>query len=232
MVWLCGVDGVKSRWCVVLRNLETDELRARVASFAELLTVPEQPAIVAVDLPIGLPDVTPPGGRACDRLARKIIGGRAACSVFSPVGRRALVAASRAEADRLNRAGGGIGIGAQAWGLAKKLVEVDAAMTPALQQIFHEVHPELSFCEMAGRPLGFGKKTRDGARQRRHALIAQGFPESFVMTKAAELRIPQDDFLDACAALWSARRIYQESAKRIPEMIEHDARGLEMAIWY
>src|ERR1700704_3744479 len=110
MTWLCGVDGFKSQWCAVLKNIDTYELRARVVPFQDLLNFPENPTIVAVDLPIGLPDVTPPGGRTCERLARKIVGAHRASSVFSAVGRVALTAASRAEADRLSRAAGGIGI--------------------------------------------------------------------------------------------------------------------------
>jgi predicted RNase H-like nuclease len=231
MTWLCGVDGFKSKWCAVLRNLDTSEFSVRVVPFQDLLILPENPAIIAVDLPIGLPDVTPRGGRTCDRLARELLGARRA-SMFSAVGRLALAAVSRAEADRLNRAAGGIGIGAQAWGLAKKLLEVDALMTTMRQQIIREVHPELSFREMTGRPLDHGKKTPAGQRERMEALISRGFPTSFVQTGPASLRIGRDDFLDACAALWTAERIYRGTAKRIPAMVECDVRGLDMALWF
>jgi predicted RNase H-like nuclease len=101
MVWLCGVDGFKSQWCAVLRNLDTNEFRVRVVPFRDLLSLPENPAIVALDLPIGLPDVTLPGGRTCERLARKIVGGHRARSVFSAVGRVALAAASISKLKRL-----------------------------------------------------------------------------------------------------------------------------------
>jgi predicted RNase H-like nuclease len=231
MVWVCGVDGFKSQWCAVLRNCDTGEFRARVETFQALLNLPENPAIVAVDLPIGLPYVTRQGGRTCERLAREIVGAHRACSVFSAVGRGALAAPSRAEADRLSRARGGIGIGAQAWGLAKKLSEVDAVMTPALPRVIHEVHPELSFRVMAGRPLDYSKKNCEGERERIAALIAGGFPEQFVRTVPEGLRAGRDDFLDACAALWTARRIYEGTAKHIPDIIERDARGLAMAMW-
>ncbi len=128
MVWICGVDGFKSQWCAVLRNLDTNEFRVRVVSFQELINLPENPTIVAVDVPIGLPDVTKSGGRTCERLARKLVGPSRACSVFSAIGRLTLAAPSRIEADKISRTNGGIGIGAQAWGLAKKLLEVDGVM--------------------------------------------------------------------------------------------------------
>jgi predicted RNase H-like nuclease len=232
MVWICGVDGFKSQWCVVLKNLKKVEFCVRVVSFQVLLKLPENPVIVALDLPIGMPDVTPPGGRTCERLAREILGQRRACSVFSVVGRSALVAGSRAEADRLSRASGGIGIGAQTWGLAKKLLEVDAVMTKQRQQVISEVHPELSFRAMAGRPLDHGKKTRAGEQERITALIGAGFPEFFITKMPIEVRVRYDDFLDACAALWTAERIYRGTATRIPAIVERDARGLDMAMWY
>jgi predicted RNase H-like nuclease len=88
MVWVCGVDGFKSEWCAVLRRIDTMEFRARVVTLRELLSLSEDPKIVALDLPIGLPDITLPGGRSCERLARSLLGWRRARSVFSAVGRR------------------------------------------------------------------------------------------------------------------------------------------------
>ena len=61
------------------------------------------------------------------------------------------------------------------------------------------------------------------------ALIAVGFPEQFVRTVPEGAK--RDDFLDACAALWTAARIYRDTAKRIPAIIERDARGLDMTMW-
>jgi predicted RNase H-like nuclease len=232
MAWVCGVDGFKSQWCAVLRNLDTDDFRARVGPFQDLLSFPENPAIIAVDIPIGLLDVTPPGGRTCEHIARKLVGAHRACSVFSTTGRSALKAASRPEADRISREAGGIGIGAQAWGLSKKLREVDDVMDSQRQHIIREVHPELSFCKMAGRQLDYGKKSREGESERIEMLISAGFPASYVRTMPPRLRVGRDDFLDACAALWTAGRIFLGTAMRIPEIIERDARGLDMAMWF
>jgi predicted RNase H-like nuclease len=232
MVWLCGVDGFKDEWCAVLKNLDTGEfVPLRLGPFAKLLAFPEHPAIVAVDVPIGLPEVTLSGGRSCDRRARECLRPRRASSVFSPLGRSLLTLSCRLEADRLSRANGGIGIGAQAWGLRKKLKEVDTVMTAAHQQTVHEVHPELSFQEMLGRPLDHGKKTVLGEHERVTALIGVGFPETFLRETPGP-RVGRDDFLDACAALWTAGRIYRGIAKRIPDFPECDSRGLDMAIWF
>jgi predicted RNase H-like nuclease len=230
--WLCGVDGFKGAWCVVLKNADEGEFRFDVVPFRSLLELAERPSVIAIDVPIGLPDVTQQGGRTCDSLAPAIVGRYRACSVFSPVGRIALLANSRPEADKLSRAKGGIGIGAQAWGLAKKLQEVDALMSPVRQQIIREVHPELSFHQMLGRRLSPSKKTPNGKQERIAALVKQGFPQSFVREVPRGLDVRLDDFLDACAALWTAERIYQGTAKRIPKTVERDSRGLDMAMWF
>ena len=232
MAWVAGVDGFKSQWCVVLLNIDTKELRVRVVpSFAGLLSLIEGPAVVAVDIPIGLPEYASPGGRACERGARRVLGGRAS-SVFSAVGRAVLNESDRANADRASRAAGGLGVGAQAWGLAAKLREADEAMSSQHQTVVHEVHPEVSFWAMSGRvPMPFGKKSAEGEQARQTALIRAGFPREFILGMAAHLRVGRDDFLDACAAAWTAKRIATGSAERFPNTPALDARGLDQAIW-
>jgi len=91
--------------------------------------------------------------------------GRRASTVFSALGRACLKGASRLEADHLNREAGGVGIGAQAWGLSKKLREVDLAVTADAQRTIYEVHPEVSFWAMNGKtPTLHSKKTAEGER--------------------------------------------------------------------
>ncbi|MCJ2086451.1 DUF429 domain-containing protein [Methylobacterium sp. E-005] len=233
MPWIAGADGFKSQWCVVLQNVESGELRARICpSFAGLLTLAEKPSVITVDIPIGLPEVTRPGGRLCEQQARKILGSRAS-SVFSAVGRAALRAHSQVEADQISRDAGGLGVGAHAWGLAEKLREADAVMTPERQHLVREVHPEVSFWAMNGRsPLPAGKKTLEGMLGRMDALEAEGFPSTFVRQLPVGLRVGRDDFLDACAALWTARRISAGLAERLPEQLDLDSRGLDQAIWF
>ena len=232
MVWLCGVDGFKEKWRAVLGNFTAGEVRLLDRPLNEILDLPERPVIITVDVPIGLPEVTLPGGRTSDRLARHLLGARSR-SVFSPIGRICLPMDDREKASRLSIKRGGIGIGVQSWGLKKKLLEIDRLMTPAKQQIVREVHPELSFYEMnGGHPVIQSKKTLDGERRRVSALTHAGFPETF-LAPLSTLRSGRDDFLDACAALWTADRIYRGIAKRIPhtEEAEFDGRGLDMAIW-
>ena len=66
--WVAGVDGCPAGWLVVLRRL-ADPACARahlVRRFADVLELSEAPRIIAVDMPIGLPERSGIGGRRCD----------------------------------------------------------------------------------------------------------------------------------------------------------------------
>lgn len=231
MTWIAGVDGFKARWFVVLLEVETRNLQARIiANFSDLLALDEQPTIIAVDIPIGLPEVAQPGGRACEQQARARLGLRRS-SVFTAVGRNALSAATRAEADRQSRGAGGIGIGAQAWGLAQKLRDADAAMSPESQRVIHEVHPELCFWAMNRQvPMNASKKTSAGHSERIQLLERSSIPVRRLLDQHP--RVGRDDVADACAALWTAQRILVNEATRLPTQPTLDGKGLDMAIWY
>lgn len=101
------------RWfgCVVLTDLRTSgepcldtSLLAKcdylISPWTKSSIFPRNLQIIAVDVPIGLPDVTRPGGRTCDRLARRLLGPRSA-SVFSPIGRICLQMDDRKDAGQL-----------------------------------------------------------------------------------------------------------------------------------
>jgi predicted RNase H-like nuclease len=233
MTWVAGADGFKRGWRVVLCEIESDTWTMRdVAAFSELLKLREAPAIVCVDMPIGLHEHTPPGGRECERLARGLLGPRRS-SVFSAVGRQALACPDRADAHATSVAGGGIGVGAQAWGLAIKLREADQAMSPELQTVVFEVHPELCFWAMnRGQPMQHGKKTGAGENDRIAALSQRSVPKTFLDDELGKLRSDRDDFLDACAAAWTARRVFDGAAERLPRNVVRDGRGLDMAMWF
>jgi predicted RNase H-like nuclease len=133
----------------------------------------------------------------------------------------------------LNRDAGGVGVGAQAWGLAKKLREADEAMTPQQQRTIYEVHPEVSFWALnRGTAMAASKKSEEGAAERIEALVRGGFPRPFVQQMPPDLKVGRDDFLDACVAVWTAKRIAVGRAERLPRRRECDVRGLDMAIWY
>ncbi|MBM0207375.1 DUF429 domain-containing protein, partial [Micromonospora sp. STR1s_5] len=45
-------------------------------------------------------------------------------------------------------------------------------------------------------------------------------------------RVGRDDFLDACAAAWTAQRIAERTASRFPRSPDLDRRSLDQAIWF
>ena len=54
--WLAGVDGCRSGWVAAFVRPTGGDARVRVVPrFADVLGAPEAPTIVAVDIPIGLP---------------------------------------------------------------------------------------------------------------------------------------------------------------------------------
>jgi predicted RNase H-like nuclease len=128
----------------------------------------------------------------------------------------------------------------QAFGILPKVREVDRLMTPELQQRVYEAHPELAFRMLAGAPMRHNKKTREGREERiraleqaSHGLFREVRP---VFEKAlktyARAQVAPDDILDAVVLAWTALRIINKEACRLPPNPLVDQKGLRMEIWY
>ena len=157
-----GVDGCPGGWVGALLVPGAPRPRVVVAPTIEALVETVRAEldvqVVGIDIPIGLPDTSI---RQADVLARRALPGRAS-SVFTTLTRPAYLAADRAEADAVNRGLSGQGVGAQAFALRAKILEVDAWLRSRPTVDVVEVHPEVSFTTMTGGPLP-GKRTRAGA---------------------------------------------------------------------
>jgi predicted RNase H-like nuclease len=198
----------------------------------------ERPAVLGLDMIVGLPDTAVPGGRACDRQARQLLGRARGASVFSPPAYTALSADTYEAAQRRNRATApdAPGLSKQTYHLFPRLRAVADAVTPARQHRIREVHPELAFYAMNGdAPLADSKRTDAGRAARRTLLARHGVPDmDDTLSSLATGAVGTDDVLDAHAACWTARRIYTGTAERCPPVSEaapHNARGLRMEIW-
>lgn len=235
MSWVAGVDGCRAGWVVVLAQQTRDAQGHHVrlcARFAEVLSLSPQPAVIAVDIPIGLLDTPQPGGRECDRQARRLLGRRAS-SVFTPP-TRALLAATHYEQVRSH------GVSIQAFGILPKIREVDRLMTSQLQTSVHEAHPELAFRSLAGAPMQHNKKTLAGREERLQALARASGGRLSGIREACEnalktfkrSQIVPDDLLDAYILAWLALRIVERQANRVPSDPPVDEKGLRMEIWY
>jgi predicted RNase H-like nuclease len=223
-----GVDACAAGWVGAI--LEPGAPRPRIAvagSIAALVEAVRQSLdiqAVAIDIPIGLPDDTT---RQADVLTRKALKGKAS-SVFTTLTRSAYAAESRAESDTVNRGLSGQGVGAQAYGLRDKILEVDAWLRTRPTLTVLEVHPEVSFAAMTGAPVLASKKTDQGRTRRLDALAAAGIPRPSVLRGQG---YAADDVLDACAVAWSAARHASGLARPMPDPPEVFSDGLPAAIW-
>jgi predicted RNase H-like nuclease len=208
-----------------------------VPTFAAVLALPEAPAVIAIDIPIGLPERAVPGGRAADVAARAVLGGRQS-SVFAVPSRAAVMTGSYADACRiaLETSEPPRKVAKQTYNLFPRIREVDALMTPALQARVLECHPEVAFWAMNGRrPLTLAKKVKStpyppGLALRRELLSAEGFTADFLATSFRAAVAGADDFLDACACAWTAGRILDGNDLVFPSDPPCDARGLRQEI--
>ncbi len=233
-MFAAGVDGCGAGWVVALVDLARGATTLRVvATLADVLALAEAPVAVGLDMPIGLLDAAEQGGREADRQARGLLGWPRRNSVFSPPARSALAAKTFPLACAANRASSSIGVGVtqQSFGLFEKLNEVDALATPDVQARVFEVHPELSFYEMAGcKPMVHHKKAVGGRDERLNVLYAFGLlPQDATVPVVSGAG--SDDVLDALAACWTANRLRLGHAVRVPDNPPVDARGLRMEIW-
>lgn len=199
-----GVDACPGGWVGVV--LDTGRRASvfvdpTISGLVALVRETTPVEVVAIDIPIGLPDSS---GRLADSEARRALVGKSS-SLFSTPVRAALEAGSYAEARAANLAatGGRTSVSAQAYALREKVLQVDAWVRsqPGVEVI--EVHPEISFARMAGAPVLARKKDADGVRARREALAAHGIVAPPWFRGAG---FGEDDLLDACAAAWSAVR--------------------------
>jgi predicted RNase H-like nuclease len=238
--WVAGADGCPAGWVVVLREQsgECPPTTRIVASFSDLLILPETPCIIAIDMPIGLPDRTTIGGRAPDIAARAKLGKRQS-SVFAVPSRRAVMAPDYTSACAIafETSDPPRKISKQAWQLFPRIREIDAVMTPALQERVFECHPEAAFWAMNGcRPLDEPKKVKSrphdlGLALRRGLLADAGYPRAFLDTvHFRSSAAGADDFLDACACAWTAGRILAGTAYTFPSEPPLDAHGLRQEI--
>lgn len=229
---VAGIDGCQGGWLCLVLEVGSGRLEPRILpQIAELLDLQPRPVLIAVDVPIGLPDAGP---RECDREARRKLGAPRSSSVFPAPVRPTLEASSYLAACELGQRADGRMLSRQTWGILPKIREMDAFLRadPARQTWIREAHPEVSFWAWnAKTPMVHRKKSDDG-RAEREALILSKFGGSLAVTQS---KLPRgqyaaDDLLDAFAVLWTAERIRAGEAMTLPSAPPVDAQGLRMEI--
>ncbi len=223
-----GVDACRTGWIGILLDRD-DPPEARWAKTIGDLAVYAGPVtVMAIDIPIGLSETDT---RPCDLEARIAVGARRSSVFLTPI-RAAIEAPSYTEANAVSRELGHGGVSRQAYGMQQKILEVDAWWPTAPFEVC-EVHPELSFKEMAGEPLDASKHTWSGIRRRHRLLERAGIVLRDLVDPGDQAgdHAAVDDVLDAAAAAWSARRIADGTAFSVPSSPPPDATGRPIAIW-
>ncbi|QIB34893.1 DUF429 domain-containing protein [Ancylobacter pratisalsi] len=248
---VAGVDGCKGGWVAVVLEPDGTARAERIARVEELFARAHAPELMAIDMPIGLPEQVGPRGRAPEREVRPLLGRRRS-SVFSMPSRAAVYAGLDAlafpeEGPRYRHACAVARatstpprkISKQAFHIFPKIAEIDLLLRtrPELRPRIHECHPEVSFWAMNGRSeIPIAKKVRNaphkpGLELRRQLLAGQGFAAEILSSAhARSLGVGEDDLIDACAAAWTASRIAAGTALAYPSPPEADAHGLPVCI--
>jgi predicted RNase H-like nuclease len=225
-VLVVGVDACKTGWIAIALRCGKGGLEAHYLPTIELLDPLAAAAdAVAIDIPIGLPTDCP---READLLAREFLNARRNSVFLTPV-REALEADTHALATQAAIARTGIGISQQAYALRKKILEVEHWL-PSSPCPVYEVHPEVSFAVLLGRPARASKKTWAGMIERRKALEAAGITLDGI-EGVATVRAAVDDVLDAAVAAWTGQRIASGMARSFPDSPLLDTSGRPVAIF-
>ena len=246
-----GVDGCKAGWIAVRRDPGAAPSAAVFASFAALLDALPADATVAVDMPIGLPDLSQKGGRGPEALVRPLLGNRQS-SVFAIPSRAALYAhtdgfttieawhVAHRQASEVAKATSDPprGVSIQAFGIFAKIREIDAVLIarPELRRRVFESHPEVAFCRLNDdQAMRLPKKIKGavnpaGMAERKALLCRHGYIRGF-LDRTPPRGAAADDFLDAAAMMLIAGRIASGEARPFPDPPLADRFGIPVAIW-
>lgn len=224
-----GLDGCRGGWILCCLDNEQKSLRF------ELLTdlpddLPDRFAMLAVDMPIGLPNH---GRRQCDLEARALLPGRVRSRIFLDLRRPLLECDTYSQANRLALEDGH-GLSKQAWNLHPALRSLDALLTPARQAQVIEAHPELVFHRLNHWQAVAGKKTAAGQHKRLDLLARTGMKDVTGCLPDLPRKLAAiDDFLDSAACALAAAWHTSGQGRQVPTgSTERDQRGLCMEIHY
>jgi predicted RNase H-like nuclease len=252
MTIICGVDGCPAGWVAVWRDYS--DHAPKTAVFFDIRSLIEafpKTSIMAIDMPIGLPDFVTGGGRGPEKAVRPNLGERQS-SVFSVPSRAAVYAEcgpfsgqgdmieahKRASIVALETSDPPRKISIQSFNLFPKIREIDTLLReePDLILRLHESHPEFAFSVLNGNsPMKLPKKIKgkinpEGMEERKELLASLGLPREFL-----DLKPPKgaavDDFLDACAMFCISERIKAGKARPHPEPLQLDSHRIPVAIW-
>lgn len=224
-MFVVGVDGCRTGWVAVALRDGAPPAAHYLPAIDDLGPLAAGAEAVGIDIPIGLPSAGP---READLLARQLLGARRHSVFLTPV-RKAIEARTHALATQAAVLLTGAGISQQSYALRTKILQVERWIPSAPCPVY-EVHPEVSFAVLLGRPARASKKTWAGMVERRQGLLAEGIVLDG-LDGPATVRAAVDDMPDAAVAAWTARRIARGAARSFPHPPALDDAGRKVAIW-
>jgi len=244
LFYVAGVDGCKGGWFVVIVSRMKEDSRTDTPcvlkvkkslvarDFAEVLSKTTDCELVCVDIPIGLSDGNRP--RGCDVAARELLHRPRASSIFPAPIRPCLMAKDYETACRISSEHSGKNLTKQSFALLKKIRQVNDLITPALQNRFREIHPEISFWALNNkRPMRHNKKRFVGRKERAKLLSAIFENVEKIISEARRPgKVAPDDILDALVAAWTACQAVSGKTETLPQKPELDSKGLRIEILY
>jgi len=209
MTKVMGVDAAAGGWLAVLLvggRYAGSELQP---SIAELVVRHFDVDVIAIDIPIGLPERAL---RPADEEARRFVGRERAASVFWTFPREVLEEAPYAAALAKAKLLLALGLSQQSYALRDRIFEVEPVARSDKRLV--EVHPEVSFRALNGAPLLYSKHSWNGLNERRGLLGSAGILLPNELSGAA--RAAADDVMDAAVAAWSAMRVAEGRSATLP----------------
>jgi len=231
-----GVDWASGSWVAVAFGAAEFDHADVFAEIGDLWARYEEVAArVLIDVPIGLIEEGTEG-RACDDLARSVLGDRSG-TVFTPPVREATRKRRYPAAQRVNERKADRGLSKQAFALSDGIAAVDQLLqnVPEAAAVFAESHPEVCFRAFAGEPLAYSKRTAGGYAERLRTLAQFDRDAPPNLQAAAEAtaghEVAIDDVMDAMALAYTARPGPGE-LRSLPPDPPTDAAGLPMQMVY
>lgn len=237
-----GVDGCRAGWFAVALT-ETDSFGvfqfSKISDLYSFFCDGNTHVRILVDIPIGLVDRKSNFKRRfCDVEARSLLRPYRQSSVFPTLCREAIYEKRYESACDINEEVTGKRLTKQTWGIVPKIREMNDFLiaTDSAKEKIIEIHPEICFWALVGKPMEYSKKEREGFNERKKLL--QGiciFTDEIVQRALSKYRrkdVARDDILDALVASVTAKLSFQRGLKSIPKSPEKDSRGLPMQIVY
>lgn len=218
---VAGVTPSAGQWLLASAKVSgatfAPEAARLVSSFGEILDERPNFDAIVINAPIGYPADVDLGFRTCDREARELLGTRG--NVIIAVPGRAVIDESRTEVE-------GLDVATQV--LLPRYRDVASEMSPYRQRQVYEGNPELSFYQLNGGEAMAHQRFRAAGRAERRVLLESKLNGISRVLDAQIDRVREYQLIDAAVLVWSARRAYTHTARRLPFEPEWDSEGLRM----